>query len=108
MLHSLVRQLIHVWRQSMRLLEEFLALLVFDTKVPQFQFIDRVVDIPVLRAETCTHSANCAEDRRDSTGAVLGQCLRLASVVSASVRHPSLTRSTPSTSCVCHPSVALV
>ena len=32
MLHSLVRQLIHVWRQSMRLLEEFLALLVFDMK----------------------------------------------------------------------------
>ena len=32
MLHSLVRQLIHFWRQSMRLLEEFLALLVFDTK----------------------------------------------------------------------------
>ena len=32
MLRSLVRQLIHVWRQSMRLLEEFLALLVFDLK----------------------------------------------------------------------------
>ena len=32
MLHSLVRQLIHVWRQSMRLLEELLALLVFETK----------------------------------------------------------------------------
>ena len=32
MLRSLVRQLIHVWRQSMRLLEECLALLVFDTK----------------------------------------------------------------------------
>ena len=31
MLRSLVRQLIHVWCQSMRLLEEFLALLVFDT-----------------------------------------------------------------------------
>ena len=31
MLRSLVRQLIHVWRQSMRLLVEFLALLVFDT-----------------------------------------------------------------------------
>ena len=31
MLRSLVRQVIHVWRQSMRLLEEFLALLVFDT-----------------------------------------------------------------------------
>ena len=32
MLHSLVRQWMHVWRQSMRLLEEFLALLVFDLK----------------------------------------------------------------------------
>ena len=31
MLRSLVRQLIHVRRQSMRLLVEFLALLVFDT-----------------------------------------------------------------------------
>ena len=28
LLHSLVRQWIHVWRHSMRLLEEFLALLV--------------------------------------------------------------------------------
>ena len=27
---------------------------------------------PVMRAETCTHSANCAEDRRDPTRAVLG------------------------------------
>ena len=35
-----------------------------------------------------------------------GLCLRLPSVVSASVRRPSLTRSSPSTSCVCHPSVA--
>ena len=45
------------------------------SKEPQLQFIDRVVDIPVLRAETCTHSANCAEDCRDSTGAVLGEDL---------------------------------
>ena len=72
-------------------------------KAPQLQFIDRVVDILVLRAETCTHSANCAEVCGASTGAVLGLCLRLTSVVSASVRHPPLTRSTPSTSC--HPSV---
>ena len=35
------------------------------------------------------------------TGAVLGQCLRPALVVSALVRHPTLTRSTPSMSCVC-------
>ena len=71
-------------------------------KAPQLQFIDRVVDIPVFRAETCTHSANCAVQRGDPTGAVLGQCLRLALVVSASVRFPNLSRSTPSLSCVCH------
>ena len=59
---------------------------------PQLQFINRLVDILVLRAETCTHSAYCAG-------------LRLTSVVSASVRRLSLTRSTPSTSCLCHPSV---
>ena len=29
-----------------------------------FHFFDKVVDILVMRAETCTHSANCAEDRR--------------------------------------------
>ena len=61
-----------------------------NVEVPQFQFFDSVVDIPVMRAETCTHSANCSEDRRDPTGAVLGQCLRLASVVSASVCYPTL------------------
>ena len=27
-------------------------------------FLRQVVDIPVMRAETCTHSVNCAEDRR--------------------------------------------
>ena len=43
-----------------------------------------------MRAETCTYSANCAEDRGDPTGTVLGQCLRLALVVSASVRFPTL------------------
>ena len=35
-----------------------------------------------------------------------GVCLCLTSVVSASVRRPTLTRSTPFTSCFCHPSVA--
>ena len=53
-------------------------------KAPQLQFIDRVVDILVMRAETCTHSANCA--------AVLVLCLCLTSVMSASVRHLTLTR----------------
>ena len=67
-------------------------------KAPQLLFIDRVVDILVMRAETCTHSANCA-------AAVLVLCLCLTSVVSASVRHLTLARYTPSTCCVCHPSV---
>ena len=58
-------------------------------KAPQLQFIDRVVDIPVFRAETCTHSANCAVQCGDPTGAVLRQCLRPALVVSASVRFPT-------------------
>ena len=39
-------------------------------KVPQIQFIDRMVVIPVATQRMGTHSANCAEDRRDSTGAV--------------------------------------
>ena len=56
---------------------------------PQLQFIDRVVDIPVFRAETCTHSANCAAHRGVPTGAVLGQYLRLALVVSAAIRFPT-------------------
>ena len=67
-----------------------LSMSYVNLEVPQFQFIDRVVDIPVFRAETCTHSANCAEDLGGPTGAVLGQCLRLALVVLASVRFPTL------------------
>ena len=30
------------------------------------------LDIPVMRAETCTHSANCADDRRVFPGAAFG------------------------------------
>ena len=59
-------------------------------KAPQLQFIDRVVDILVLRAETCTYSAICAAFCGDSIGAVLVLCLRLTSVVSALVRHLTL------------------
>ena len=71
--------------------DKFQQSMVFENlEVPQFQFIDLVVDIPVVRAVACTHSANCAEDRGVPTGAVLGQCLRLALVVSASVRFPTL------------------
>ena len=39
--------------------------------VPQLQFIDRVVDI-LVAPQRPVHSANCAEVRRDSSGAVLG------------------------------------
>ena len=97
--------------------KNFLVLLVLAVNVPvldsdkfqqsklYIQFIDRVLGIPVMRAETCTHSANCAEDRRS--------CRCCSWTVSppgiggvSSVRHPTLTRSTLSTSSVCHPSVA--
>ena len=36
--------------------------------VPSFQFIDRVMDIPVLRAALVLAAYNCAEDRGDSCG----------------------------------------
>ena len=39
--------------------------------VPQLQFIDRVVDT-LVAPQRQVHSANCAEVRRDSSGAVLG------------------------------------
>ena len=42
-------------------------------KVPQIQFIDRVLDIPVATQRRGAHSANCAGKRRDSAGAVFGQ-----------------------------------
>ena len=40
--------------------------------VPQFQFVNRVMDFPVVLQRRGTHSANCAADRRDAPGAVLG------------------------------------
>ena len=42
-----------------------------DVPVTTQQLIDRVVDFPVMRQRR-THSARCAENRRNSTGAVLG------------------------------------
>ena len=72
MLYSLVRQLIHVWRQSMRLLEDFLALLVFDTKhtiyelcLPSERGFGMCMDLadPVLEREAQwdvrIHSSSC-------------------------------------------------
>ena len=41
----------------------------------RIHFIDKWLDIPVLRAETSTHSANFAALRRDSSGAALGLVL---------------------------------
>ena len=41
----------------------------FDAKVPQIQFIDSLLACSCA-AEAGTHSANCAEDRGDSAGAV--------------------------------------
>ena len=64
---------------------------LFDLKVPQIQFIDRVLACSCA-SETCTHSANCAADRWNSPGAVLGagswhaRCLqRQVPAVSSSV-----------------------
>ena len=47
-----------------------------------------------LQACVAVRSGSCI----CTAGAVLGQCLRLTSVVSATVRHPTLIRSTPSSS----------
>ena len=44
-----------------------------NVEVPQIQFIVTVLDIPVATQRRFTHSANCPEDRRVPTGAVLGQ-----------------------------------
>ena len=57
----------------------------FDWKVPQIQFMDRVLACRCA-AETCTHSANCAADRRNSSGAVLGAGLDMPVVVHRQVR----------------------
>ena len=67
-------------------------------KAPQLQFIDRVLDLPVVQRRRGTHSVNCAVVRRDSTGTVLGQsrCARvvqrqmLGSMVLQTVESPQL------------------
>ena len=44
--------------------DKFQQSIVYENvKVPQIQFIDRVVDFSSGAPVTCTHSANCAEDR---------------------------------------------
>ena len=53
--------------------DKFLQFFVLvNVEVPQIQFIDRMVGFFQCAPVTCTHSANCAEDRRDPTGSVLG------------------------------------
>ena len=54
-----------------------------------FLYCDKTIKMTVIARKCCP-----------------GVCLRLALVVLASVRHPALTRSTLSSSSVCHPSVA--
>ena len=51
------------------------------------------LDIPVMRAETCTHSANCADDRRDSPGDALGPVLDMPGFVQRHMHSPRVSRS---------------
>ena len=53
----------------------------FHLKVPQIQFIGQWLDIPVMLQRRLPHSANCAGDRRDSSGAALGLVLDMPVVV---------------------------
>ena len=57
----------------------------FDVKVAQIQFIDRVLACSCT-TETCTHSASCAADRRNSPGAALGLVLDMPIVVHRQMR----------------------
>ena len=56
------------------------------------------LDIPVMRAETCTHSANCADDRRDFPGAVLGPGADMPVVVQRHMHSSRVSRSSTSLS----------
>ena len=56
------------------------------------------LDIPVMRAETCTHSANCADDRRYSPGAVLGPGVDMPVIVQRHMHNSRLSRSSTSLS----------
>ena len=48
------------------------------------QFIDKSVDLPVMRQRTCTHRTNCAADRSDSPGVARGE--HAATISSSSQR----------------------
>ena len=56
------------------------------------------LDIPVMRAETCTHSANYADDRQDSPGAVLGPGVDMPVIVQRHMHISRLSRSSTSLS----------
>ena len=57
----------------------------FDLKVPQIQFIDSG-RIFLLCCRDGYHSANCADDRRDSSGAALGPVLDMPVIVQRQLR----------------------
>ena len=50
-------------------------------EVPQFLFIDRVPDIPAATQRRVRAVQNCAENRQDSAGAVLGMIVDAPVVV---------------------------
>ena len=66
---TFLEQFLRLWASLRPCSDKFY--LCFDLKVPQIQFIDRVLAC-CCATETGTHSANCAADRRNSPGAVLG------------------------------------
>ena len=54
-------------------------------EVPQFLFVDRVLDIPVATQRRVRAVQNCAENRQDSTGAVLWEVFDAPVVVQRQV-----------------------
>ena len=59
---------VFVGNVSVIMQRQFQQSLWYRSEVPQTQFIDRVFAFSCT-TETCFHSANCAENRRESTGA---------------------------------------
>ena len=51
--------------------EQIVASKLENPEVPQFLFINRVLDIPAATQRRVRAVQNCAENRQDSTGAVL-------------------------------------
>ena len=59
----------------------------FDWRCPRSSSLT-VVGHSCYAAETCTHSANCADDRRDSPGDALGQVIDMPVVVQRHMHSP--------------------